>query len=499
MNHKGTARVKPINIMMMLMLDSNSIGFIRRLLIMLLLGDSVSSFSFNAHHHRRIPLSLVRHHQSNNPFLMTTIRNSSPTSSSDFIEDTQSTSNTTELSIDIHPPTIHAIAQGLFVRAQNIKSTPLRYVDEEWEKSYSAGKIAQQAVDEWQTKQQLNPTEHEELLQIMAGRIVAVLARLDELEEELLKRCCKCETAQQDFTLLGVPDEELKVWQVSGDDQNKMKHVAEAIDAICLFDETIRSNRARTLLAMFLHEIEGPGLRRNGIVIPCMEIDFLLDEAWDILFTEDDITDSSGTETSVAGGDNTTKSNEQPERPSLHPIAITAIEEGIRLRAQNSTTSPFRIINDETEWYEVQYNIASFTERFLEKHTKSSSEQWTDEELQTIGGRIAGVLMRLDDLEWEWNNRVCSSTLVKEIDSSMWKLTLGLYPENECTKTIDTALLNDKEFARARAEKMLALFLMLLEGPGLLAAGESLPGGSFPSFITDEYQLELMQPKQSKQ
>ena len=304
---------------------------------------------------------------------------------------------------------------------------------------------------------------------------------------------------EQDFTLLGVPNEELKVWkQVSGDDDlNKNKLTAAAIDAICLFDETIRRNRARTLYAMFLHEIEGPGLRNNNIVIPCMNVDFLPDRAWDILFTDDDAsTDSSETKTSA--DDTATNSEELPVRPSLHPITIDAIEEGLRLRSQYSTTSPFRIVNDKTEWYEVQYTIASFAERFLEKHSESSSEQWTDEELQTIGGRIAGVLMRLDDLEWEWNNRVCSSTL-SSIDPSLWKSTLGLYPENEkCTRTVDQALLNDKEFARARAEKMLALFLCLLEGPGLLAAGESLPGGSFPSFITDEYQLELMQPKQNK-
>ena len=66
----------------------------------------------------------------------------------------------------------------------------------------------------------------------------------------------------------------------------------------------------------------------------------------------------------------------------------------------------------------MHYSIIKFADRFLEKYTKHGGKrntndgfQWTEEELQTIGGHIVGVLMQLDDVEWEWNNRICTSSL----------------------------------------------------------------------------------------
>ena len=83
-----------------------------------------------------------------------------------------------------------------------------------------------------------------------------------------------------------------------------------------------------------------------------------------------------------------------------------------------------------------------FADRFLEKHTKDAptasegdgcESRWSEEELQTIGGRIVGVLMRLDDLEWEWNHRVHASALadadsLDAVAHDAWKTTLGLHP-----------------------------------------------------------------------
>ena len=149
-----------------------------------------------------------------------------------------------------------------------------------------------------------------------------------------------------------------------------------------------------------------------------------------------------------------------------------------------------------------------FADRFLQKFSPKSKAgsadvdeiQMTEEELQTIGGRIVGVLMRLDDLEWEWNHRITTSSLM-DVPVDIWKATLGLHPdsvEQSCIRTIDEALLKDTEFARARAERMLALFLMNIEGPGLKANGAEVPGGSEPDFIEDFAQLDLMMPRPKK-
>ena len=432
--------------------------------------------------------------------------------------DTQDLSISAKPSLDLHPPTIQAISQGLFIRAQNIPVSPLRFIDdgsmEEWEITLSAGKIAQSAAEELQVQQHLNPSineEDEEVLQVMSGRVVAVLSRLDELEQELLNRCCKDDESSPDaYICLGVPEAELMAWQTSDSvysSTQRISNAAAAIDAECLFDEQLRKNRARSLLAMFLTEIEGPGLRRNNIVIPCMNVDFLSEETSDILFGSMDDIDTHGkkaddetTDAAIAETlkDEEVDANKTPTRPSLHPITIDAIEEAFRLRAQNMTTSPLRIINEQTEWFEVQYSAVKFADRFLEK---TVSHQYTEEEVQTIGGRIVGVLMRLDDLEWEWWNRATKDRYIKTIPNNLWKSTLGLHPggvEQSCFLTLDEALSKEDDFARVRAERMLGLFLMNIEGPGLEAAGESVPGGSHPDFIEDEKQLELMKPRPKK-
>lgn len=262
---------------------------------------------------------------------------------------------------------------------------------------------------------------------------------------------------------------------------------------------------------MFLREVEGPGMRQNNVVVPCMDVDFLSDDEFDVLFASrvEDATENSmdsKTANEDAPNDAAGVADEDEsvdERPSLHPITIDAIEDAFRLRAQNSTTSPLRLIDDRSEWFDVQYSIIKFAERFMEKYTNAEGAlQLTVEEQQTIGGRIVGVLMRLDDLEWEWNHRVTTSPLVNEVECHLWKTMVGLHPgnvEQNCIRTVDEALLEDEDFARARAERMLALFLLNIEGPGLEASGESIPGGSSPAdFIDDAVQLKLMMPRPRK-
>lgn len=434
--------------------------------------------------------------------------------------------------LDLHPPAIDAIAKGLLVRAQNVPNMPFRIFEDDngdiepWQVTLSAGKVAQQSVEEWLKEEQLSFAENEEDLQVVAGRAVAVLTRLEELEEELLKRCNKM--SEDAIFNLGVPSEELKTFQSITKDATvkELRDAAAVIDAACLFDEQLRYNRAKSLLAMFLHEIEGPGLRRNGVVLPCMDVDFLSEETFDVLLGSaigNDVNDSSDDKNKMVESaenhniekceENAEKNVEEKAMPSqsLHPITIDAIEEAFRLRAQNMTTSPLRLLDSNMEWFEVQYSIMKYTERFLEDYTKDSKNsndepKWTEEEFQTIGGRIVGVLVRLDDLEWEWNHRVTTSKLGQPESADMipydqWKSILGLHPDNveqRCIKTLDRALLEESDFARARAERMLALFLLNIEGPAMKASGNLSPDGSEVDFIQDATQLSLMMPKINK-
>ena len=466
----------------------------------------------HSHNNPSLLTSFVRHYQSNQvtraaSSYTTTIQlwNNSPITTAGTDNDISNALS------DLHPSTIAAISNGLYIRLQTNPKMPLRYIDngsmEEWEVTLTAGKIAQEAAEKYQQKHNLNPKENEadeELLQVMAGRVVAVLVRLDELEDELLKRCGNSNDgiSEEQCISLGIPIKELNAYQSSSED------TAEIIDSICLFDTGIRDNRAKCLLAMFLHDIEGPGLRKNNVKIPCMNVDFLDEDIWDVLFRSNDSLEETVESASDATADtlqddtlNVGDERQQSDRPSLHPITIDAIEEAFRLRAQNSTTSPLRLINDSMEWFEVQYSVVKFAERFMEKYIKdksTTSHDWTEEELQTIGGRIVGVLMRLDDLEWEWNHRVTTSSLMHDVESTLWKTTFGLHPDNieqNCIQTLDTALSEEEDFARVRAERMLGLFLLNVEGPFV---EDAMPGGSYPDFIQDELQLKLMAPKAIK-
>ena len=490
-----------------------------------------NSFSFDAYHTQNIGkihshnnnnpshlTSFVRHYQSTQTRSQyTTIQlwNTSPITK-DTDNDISNTQDDEDVSndalSDLHSSTIAAISNGLYIRSQSNPKMPLRYIDngsmEEWEVTFTAGKIAQGAADEYMVRHNLNPKENEddeELLQVMAGRVVAVLVRLDELEDALLKRCSNSnngDMSEEQRISLGIPIKELNAYKSSSPSDT-----AEIIDATCLFDTTIRNNRSKSLLAMFLHDIEGPGLRKNNVKIPCMDVDFLYEDVWTVLFGSNDDSEEAVESASDAAedtpGDDSLREDDdkhQTARPSLHPITIDAIEEAFRLRAQNSTTSPLRLINDSMEWFEVQYSVVKFADRFMEMYTKNkgTSHDWTEEELQTIGGRIVGVLMRLDDLEWEWNHRITTSSLVDEVESSVWKTTFGLHPddiEQNCILTLDTALSEEEDFARIRAERMLALFLLNVEGPFV---EEAMPGGSYPDFIQDELQLKLMAPKSTK-
>ena len=424
--------------------------------------------------------------------------------------------------INLHPPTIAALSRAFLVRAENNPDMMLRFDQnkmEAWEIALNAGKVSQATVEAFVKEHGLDPTNesHVEMTQVLGGRIVAVITRFDELEEDLLGRCARrLEELEEDpparmnrFVRVGVPDSELEAF-ASVDTQLGLSDgasPADAFDAECLFCEGLRTDRARSLLAMFLNEIEGPGLRKNGVEVPCMEVDFLGDEEWEILFgsksddglgesSKDANTASSPKQDASADSVESDTGAMAPSTSPLHPVVLDAVEEGLRLRSKNITTSPLRLIDDSIEMYEVQLTAGKFVERFL--GSRDDLNEFTTEEVEVIGGRAVGALMRLEDLEWEWNHRVTSSGSFSDmgVEEYMHDVGLAMGKEQTDVGAVDQLLLEDSQFARSRAERLYGLFLMSLEGPGVEASGHSIPHGSFADFIDDEVQIELMKPRQ---
>ncbi len=108
-----------------------------------------------------------------------------------------------------------------------------------------------------------------------------------------------------------------------------------------------------------------------------------------------------------------------------------------------------------------------------------------------------GVLMRLDNLEWERNHRIFTSSLAQSNSPSMvlydwWKMTLSLHSlhprvmDQVCLRTVDASLAEERDFMRARAKRMLALFLraVFAQHRGARAGGQRQfgSGGELPRF-----------------
>lgn len=69
---------------------------------------------------------------------------------------------------------------------------------EAWEVTLAAGKIAQRVVEEWQGRKRLDLAEDDEVVEVVAGRVFGVSTRFEELEAELLDRCCKRDNPRSD-------------------------------------------------------------------------------------------------------------------------------------------------------------------------------------------------------------------------------------------------------------------------------------------------------------
>jgi hypothetical protein len=178
----------------------------------------------------------------------------------------------TGIRASLHPTTINAIADALRFRASKKKDNDgkdLFFRVSEMVKpldvALTAGQIASTAISRRQLSSctdgmKLTPEEQ----QTIAGRILGVIMRLDDLEEALFRRVSEIDWIAQ-------YDE----WSTFGVVKNESESRG-AVDERVVTDPLFCLSRAECLLAIFLHEVEIPQLERVKEAVPDdSKIDFL--------------------------------------------------------------------------------------------------------------------------------------------------------------------------------------------------------------------------------
>ncbi|OEU21395.1 hypothetical protein FRACYDRAFT_235019 [Fragilariopsis cylindrus CCMP1102] len=171
----------------------------------------------------------------------------------------------------IHPTAINAIAESLKARAVMV----------------TAGQFASNAIQKRQeasvdTNDGMKMNNREE--ECVAGRVMGVIMRLDDLENELVERTMDVDWVAKydDWSSFGVLEDESKLILKnesengkSEDDNDKdvmMKKVHEKI----IDDPLFCMNRAECLLAIFIQEVEFPQFQKLNETAPDeSKIDFL--------------------------------------------------------------------------------------------------------------------------------------------------------------------------------------------------------------------------------
>lgn len=209
----------------------------------------------------------------------------------------------------IHPTAINAIAEALKARAtQSLEAkrqskTKTGKDDEDDEEMMhfrvsetveplmvmvTAGQFASDAIQKRQESSEadgmlLNQAEE----QTLAGRIMGVIMRLDDLEPELAERAGSVDwVAQYDewgsFGLLASENESASN-EDNGDDDG-----LEIVHAKILDDPLFCMNRAECLLGIFLQEVEIPQLKKVNETVPDdSKIDFLDEDRRDVILGSD--------------------------------------------------------------------------------------------------------------------------------------------------------------------------------------------------------------------
>jgi len=187
----------------------------------------------------------------------------------------------------LHPLTINAIATVLRTRARNDPDWPLEASREgrrvePIQVALTAGRIAADAIGQRQASCAKNDkvergemTLRPEEEQTVAGRVVGVAMRLQELEIELYDACAAAPWIAKygEWASFGIlPDE-------TGDDDDD-----DAVKRRILDDPLFAMNRAECLLALYLRTVEEPELRAKDVTVPGgSQVDFLDSERSEVL------------------------------------------------------------------------------------------------------------------------------------------------------------------------------------------------------------------------
>ena len=198
----------------------------------------------------------------------------------------------------LHPITINAIAEALKKRSQQQKKGKKDDNDDEQQQlafrvsdtvqpidvAMTAGLIASSAIAKRREEQDL--TEEDERLQLtgreeqtIAGRILGVIMRLDELEQTLVERVSKVDWVSQydEWTSFGVLEIE----------QEEQQPSSEIVDQRIADDPLFCLNRAECLLALFLHTVETPQLAKAEESVPDgSKIDFIDTDRLEVILQE---------------------------------------------------------------------------------------------------------------------------------------------------------------------------------------------------------------------
>lgn len=167
-------------------------------------------------------------------------------------------------------------------------------------------------------------------------------------------------------------------------------------------------------------------------------------------------------------------------RPSLHPTAINAIAEALKLRA---TGKEPLTVSETVKPLQVAMAAGEIAAKAIEQRQKSSEQdgmKLTNEEAQTIAGRVVGVVMRFGEIE---------TLLSKKVSAVEWVQKYGQWNDfgiMEDERNVQERIQDDPLFSMCRAECLLALFLNTIELPRLLEAGQSVPDKSVLDFIDDD-------------
>ena len=176
----------------------------------------------------------------------------------------------------LHPTTINAIADALKARAMKQEGTNFRLDDDvsPMDIALTASSIASNAITKRQESSdqdgmKLTPQEQ----QTIAGRVVGVVMRLDELESALLEKVASVGwiAKYNEWATFGVLESETN----------------ETVDKRVKDDPLFGMSRAECLLALFLNTVEAPQLEKVGESVPDgSKIDFLDQDRSEVLLAD---------------------------------------------------------------------------------------------------------------------------------------------------------------------------------------------------------------------